>query len=53
MWNHRNLDDEFQQKIENVIKTNIDGYNYGSRREDQTEIINRSKLFGEVYKIEE
>lgn len=48
MWNHRDLDDPLQQKIEAVIKGNIAGYSYGSRREDQTEIIERSGLFESV-----
>ena len=48
MWNHRDLEDPLQKEIENIIKCNIDGYSYGTRREDQTEIINRSRLFGEV-----
>ncbi len=48
MWNHRNLEDPIQQSIEEVIKRNIPGYTYGTRREDQTEIINQSGLFGPV-----
>jgi len=52
MWNHRDLNDPFQSKIEDVIKSHIDGYNYGTRREDQTDIINQSGLFEEVHYIE-
>lgn len=48
MWNHRDLEDPVQQKIEEVIKRNIPNYRYGTRREDQTEIIDRSGLFGPV-----
>ena len=48
MWNHRDLDDPLQQEIEAVIKKNIEGYNYGTRREDQTEVINQSGLFEQV-----
>ncbi len=48
MWNHRNLEDPIQQSIEEVIKRNIPGYTYGTRREDQTETINQSGLFGPV-----
>ncbi len=48
MWNHRDLDDPLQQKIEQVIKNNIPGYQYGSRREDQSEVIDASGLFGHV-----
>lgn len=52
MWNHRDLEDPIQKAIENIIKDNISGYSYGTRREDQTEIINESGLFGDVIKIE-
>ncbi len=52
MWNHRDLNDPIQISIENIIKEKIPNYNYGTRREDQTEIINKSGLFGEVIKIE-
>lgn len=48
MWNHRDLDDPLQMEIENVIKKNIAGYSYGTRREDQTEVITQSGLFEEV-----
>lgn len=52
MWNHRDLENHIQIKIENIIKENIDNYEYGTRREDQTEIIEKSGLFEKVYKIE-
>lgn len=48
MWNHRDLDDPLQKQIEEVIKRNISGYSYGTRREDQTEIIDGSGLFKSV-----
>ena len=48
MWNHRDLDDPLQKQIEEVIKANIADYSYGSRREDQTEIIQNSGLFEPV-----
>ena len=51
MWNHRQLDNPIQQKIENIIKRYISGYNYGTRREDQTEIISNSGLFQNVQEI--
>lgn len=53
MWNHRDLQDSLQSEIEDILKKNIPGYDYGTRREDQTEIINASKLFDEVLFIEE
>ena len=48
MWNHRDLDDPLQKEIEEVIKRNIPGYQYGTRREDQTEVINQSGLYRQV-----
>ncbi len=52
MWNHRNLDDEIQNQIENIIKSHVDGYGYGSRREDQSEVIKNSEIFTDVQYIE-
>lgn len=48
MWNHRDLEDSIQSKVERIIKKTIPQYSYGSRREDQTEVINSSDLFHEV-----
>jgi ubiquinone/menaquinone biosynthesis C-methylase UbiE len=52
MWNHRNLDDAVQKKIESIIKASIADYSYGSRREDPTAVINNSGLYGPVKSIE-
>ena len=52
MWNHRDLEDPLQAAIERTISERVDGYDYGTRREDQTTEIDRSGLFGEVTKIE-
>ncbi len=52
MWNHRDVNEKIQSTIESIIKNEIDGYGYGTRREDQTEEINKSGLFKEVYKME-
>ena len=52
MWNHRDLNDPVQSEIENIIKSYIRDYDYGSRREDQTSVINSSGLFRKVHKIE-
>jgi SAM-dependent methyltransferase len=52
MWNHRDLDDPIQCAIENIIKNEIDEYDYGVRREDQTSIIAASGLFQDAGKIE-
>jgi ubiquinone/menaquinone biosynthesis C-methylase UbiE len=51
MWNHRDLADPIQAEIEAIIKGAIPEYGYGTRREDQTEVINKSGLFGKVEKI--
>lgn len=52
MWNHRQLDDEIQAKIESIIKSHISGYGYGTRREDQCATIDASKLFGDVVHLD-
>jgi SAM-dependent methyltransferase len=48
IWNHRDLDDPLQSRIESHIRANIPDYRYGTRREDQTETIVASGLFEEV-----
>lgn len=52
MWNHRDLDDSLQKEIEDILKREIADYDYGTRREDQTEVINQSGLFDEVIYVE-
>ena len=52
MWNHRNLDDPIQSRIEAIIKERVQGYGYGTRRENQTEIIEASALFGPVVHLD-
>lgn len=52
MWNHRDLDDPIQQRIESIIKNSIPAYSYGSRREDPTDIIDRSGHFSPAKSIE-
>ncbi len=51
LWNHRDIGEEIQSNIENIIKENIPDYDYGTRRQDQTGIINESGLFQDVIKI--
>ncbi len=48
MWNHRNLDDPIQRKIEEIIKSYIPEYYYGTRREDQTGVIKESGRFDSI-----
>ncbi|MEZ3508131.1 MAG: methyltransferase domain-containing protein [Lachnospiraceae bacterium] len=53
MWNHRDLENPLQKEIEDILKKEIADYNYGTRREDQTEIIDQSGLFRKVIYVEE
>lgn len=48
MWNHRDLNDPIQHEIEERIKSIVESYKYGTRREDQADVINESKLCGPV-----
>lgn len=52
LWNHRDLDDPVQAGIENIIKTRIPNYAYGTRREDQTAIIFASGLFEDIQAVQ-
>ena len=52
MWNHRQLDDPIQGRIEEIIKERVPGYGYGTRREDQTSEIDASGLFGPVVHLD-
>lgn len=52
MWNHRDLNDPLQKEIEDILKEQISDYSYGTRREDQTEVINQSGLFQDVVYVE-
>lgn len=48
MWNHRDLNDPVQNRIEDIIKSHIPDYGYGTRGEDPTSSIDASRLFGKV-----
>ena len=52
MWNHRQLDDPIQSQIEAIIKAKVPSYGYGTRREDQTTVIDTSGLFGSVVHLD-
>jgi ubiquinone/menaquinone biosynthesis C-methylase UbiE len=52
MWNHRRLDDPLQASIESIIKDWVSGYNYGTRREDQSEVIRTSGLFDRLLHLD-
>jgi len=51
MWNHRELDDTIQSRIEDIIREGVPGYGYGTRREDQTSVIEASGLFRSVVMV--
>ena len=53
MWNHRDVEDDLQYKIDKIIKKHIPDYDkdqYGMRQEDQESIILSSGLFCNVKK---
>jgi ubiquinone/menaquinone biosynthesis C-methylase UbiE len=52
MWNHRQFEDPIQAQIEAIIKARVSGYGYGTRREDQTAVIDASGLFGPVVHLD-
>lgn len=52
MWNHRRLDDPVQAGIEEIICKAIPEYDYGTRRENQSPVIEASNLFGPVLYLE-
>lgn len=52
LWNHRDLDDPVQAKIEAIISDYVPEYGYGTRREDQAAVIEQSRLFGPVIHID-
>jgi ubiquinone/menaquinone biosynthesis C-methylase UbiE len=45
MWNLRNLFDPIQAKIKKFIKYHIKGYGYGTPKEEQSKVIDKSELF--------
>ena len=51
MWNHRQLENKIQSEIEAIIKSRVIDYGYGSRREDQTEVVDACGLFGPVLQL--
>lgn len=52
LWNHRELEDPIQAEIEALIRRQVPAYAYGTRREDQTAVIDASGLFSTVRRIE-
>ena len=52
LWNHRDLDDPVQQSIERLIQQEVPDYQYGIRRQDQSEVIQANPAFGQAAKVE-
>jgi ubiquinone/menaquinone biosynthesis C-methylase UbiE len=52
MWNHRDLEDPLQKRVEKIIHEWVPAYQYGARRQDQADIIDASGLFESVINIE-
>lgn len=52
LWNHRDLDDPLQDRIERRIHARIPAYEYGSRRADQRPLLRASGLFEEPLLLE-
>lgn len=52
LWNHRDLTDPLQAEIEATIRARVPNYGYGTRREDQTPVIEASGLFGPVVHLD-
>jgi ubiquinone/menaquinone biosynthesis C-methylase UbiE len=45
LWNHRDLDDPLQQRIETAIRFCLPTYRHGTRREDPSAVIDASGAF--------
>jgi SAM-dependent methyltransferase len=52
MWNHRDLQDPIQARIEDIIRSQIPDYGYGTRREDQAAFLAGSGHLKEVIAVE-
>lgn len=51
LWNHRDINDELQCKIEKYIKSQLPEYSYGKRRQDQHNIIQSNGDFKNIQKF--
>jgi ubiquinone/menaquinone biosynthesis C-methylase UbiE len=51
LWNHRQLDDPVQSRIERLIREQVPGFSHGTRREDQAPVIAASGRFRPVNRI--
>ena len=48
-WNHRDLNDQLQNEVEQIIGDLVPGYDYGTRRADQAPVLRASGLFHELF----
>lgn len=51
LWNHRDLNDPLQGRIDEFLMTAIPGFAYGVRREDQTQILQDCGHFSKVQRL--
>lgn len=51
LWNHRDLDDPLQQRVQAAIERHVPGYAHGSRRDDPSATIEADGRFGAVEHI--
>lgn len=51
LWNHRDIEDEIQRKIEEYISSQLPEYSYGLRRQDQHNIISSNGSFKHIQKF--
>lgn len=51
LWNHRDLEAPLQQEIEELIRRRIPGYQYGTRRESQVEVVEASGRFEKAVEV--
>lgn len=52
LWNHRDLNADFQKEVDAIIKEIIPEYEYGVRRQDQRNVIENSGLFADIMYLE-
>jgi ubiquinone/menaquinone biosynthesis C-methylase UbiE len=53
MWNNRDLQDGPQKRVEEIIREFVPDYSHGTRREQQADVIIASRLFNNLYYLEE
>jgi ubiquinone/menaquinone biosynthesis C-methylase UbiE len=51
LWNHRDLDEPLQQRLQAAIEQHVPGYEHGQRREDPSPLLIADGRFGAVHRI--